>query len=144
MKNNYTINKDNGQVRDLANIHRWIDAKINLARNGEYVLKFAKQSKPRTISQNRLMWMWFTCISQETGTPEQDIHDYYCSLYLRKRVDYKGHSQEVVIGTSGLTTAQFSEFMDRIKADAASELGIVLPLPSDLAYAEFETIYGGR
>lgn len=142
MKSNYIINKDNGAVKDLENIHRWIDAKINLARNGEYVLKFARQTKPRTISQNRLMWMWFNCISQETGTPQQDIHDYYCSLYLRKRVEYKGNLQEVVIGTSGLTTAQFSEFMEKIKVDAASELGIALPLPSDLAFMEFEKIYG--
>lgn len=142
MKSIYTINKDNGAVKDLENLHRWIDAKINLARNGEYVLKFARQTKPRTISQNRLMWMWFNCIYQETGTPQQDIHDYYCSLYLRKRVEYKGNLQEVVIGTSGLTTAQFSEFMDKIKVDAASELGIALPLPSDLAFADFEKIYG--
>lgn len=141
MRSTYTINKENGHVRDLTNIHKWIEAKLSLAKNGEYVLKFSKQSKPRSFSQNRLMWMWFNCISRETGTPEQDIHDYYCSLYLRKRVEYKDRMQEVVIGTSGLTTEQFSEFMDKVKADAASELGIVLPLPSDLAFTEFEKEY---
>lgn len=143
MSNTITIIKDNGEVRALQTIHNWVDIRCSLARNGEYVMKFCKASKPRTLNQNRLMWMWFNCISKETGTPEQDIHDYYCSLFLRKRVDFKDRMQEIVIGTKGLDTAQFTEFMDKIKADAASELGIVLPLPSDLAYAEFEQMYGG-
>lgn len=141
MSNTYNITKDNGSVKDLANIHRWIDVRLNLALNGGYILKFAKQTKPRSVSQNRLMWMWFNCISKATGTPQQDIHDYYCSLYLRKRIEYKERMQEIVIGTSGLNTAEFTDFLDKIKADAASELGIVLPLPSDLAFAEFEEEY---
>ena len=47
-------------------------------RNGRYKLIIERYTEPRTLSQNALMWLWFTCI-------EQDNH------YQRKR---NGHSRK--------------------------------------------------
>lgn len=105
--------------------------------NGIYDLTIKRRTEPRTISQNSLMWMWFECISQETGTPKQDVHDYYCSLFLAKPISI-GDRQVLVKGsTSSLTTAQMTKFLDLIQADAQSELGIQLPLPADRFYGDF-------
>ena len=105
--------------------------------NGIYDLTIKRRTEPRTVSQNSLMWMWFECISQETGTPKQDVHDYYCSLYLAKLITI-GNRQVMVKGsTSSLTTAQMTKFLNLIQADAQSELGIQLPLPADRFYNEF-------
>ena len=59
-------------------------------RNGRYRLIIERYTEPRTLSQNALMWLWFTCIEQETGTDKQDVHDYYCNLYLRRTTIIKG------------------------------------------------------
>ena len=105
--------------------------------NGIYDLTIKRRTEPRTVSQNSLMWMWFECISQETGTPKQDVHDYYCSLFLSKPISI-GDRQVLVKGsTSSLTTAQMTKFLDLIQADARSELGIQLPLPADRFYGDF-------
>lgn len=36
------------------------------------------------------------------------------------------------------------QFLDMVQADAASELGIILPDPEDLNYAAFEEYYRNR
>ena len=41
---------------------------IAMLRNGRYTVTFARQREPRSIEQNALMWLWFTCIESETGT----------------------------------------------------------------------------
>ena len=61
--------------------------------NGEYELTIKKKVKKRTLDQNSLMWMWYKCIEDETGTPSQDIHDYYCKKFLRRKVVYNGQSR---------------------------------------------------
>lgn len=109
--------------------------------NGVYDLTITRKKEPRTVSQNALMWMWFDCISQETGTPKQDVHDYYCSLFLARPVVMGGKERIVKGSSSSLTTAQMTKFLNLIQADAASEFGITLPLPADRFYTEFVKEY---
>ena len=45
-----------------------IELMFNLIANGEYTLEIKKKVKKRTVDQNALMWMWLTCIEDETGT----------------------------------------------------------------------------
>ena len=105
--------------------------------NGVYELTIKRKTEPRTVAQNSLMWMWMECISQETGQPKQDIYDYYCSLFLARPVTI-GNRQVMVKGSSSsLNTAQMTKFLNLIQADAASELGITLPLPTDRFYNDF-------
>lgn len=35
---------------------------LSLLRNGEYTLTIKRKTKPRTLDQNALMWMWFRCV----------------------------------------------------------------------------------
>ena len=109
--------------------------------NGTYDLTITRKKEPRTVSQNALMWMWFECISQETGTPKQDVHDYYCTLFLARQVVVGGKQFIVKGSSSNLTTAQMTKFLNLIQADAATELGIQLPLPADRFYNEFVREY---
>ena len=109
--------------------------------NGRYKLKIERYTEPRTLSQNALMWLWFTCIERETGTDKLDVHDYYCNLFLRRRTFIKGREMTIAGSTSKLNTIQMTNFLEKVKADAATELGIVLPLPEDMFYQEFIDFY---
>lgn len=116
------------------------------ATNGEYLLTLTRKSKPRTNDQNRLMWLWFTCIAKSwteaygrVFTAEL-VHDSYCTLFLpidtpRGRV--AGH-------TKGLTTEQMTEFLNRVQADASAEYGITLPNPDDLYFEMWAQQYEQR
>lgn len=110
-------------------------------RNGRYVVTIVREKEPRSIDQNNLMWLWFTCIEQETGTSRQDVHDYYCAKFLRKQISWNGTIRTVVEGTSKQTKDRMTVFLNEVQADAATEFGIRLPLPEDRYFEEFYQTY---
>jgi hypothetical protein len=112
-----------------------------LLRNGTYVVTISRQKEPRSLDQNALMWLWFTCIERETGTHRQDVHDYYCRQFLRKTINWNGEDVIVVEGTSKLTKERMTTFLNQVQADASTEFGITLPSPEDKYFQEFYETY---
>ena len=113
----------------------------SLLRNGEYTLKIVRKTKPRSISQNSLMWMWYKCMEDSTGTPKEDFHDYYKSKYLSRDVVIGKQLYRVSGSTSDLNTLQMTHYLEKVKADAATEFRIILPLPEDRYYQAFIAEY---
>ena len=68
-----TIIKRDGVVT----IDKSFDFMCSQLSNGRYKVIIERYTEPRTLSQNALMWLWFTCIESETGTDKQDVHAYY-------------------------------------------------------------------
>ncbi|MDO4185095.1 MAG: hypothetical protein Q4D30_01205 [Bacteroidales bacterium] len=132
-----TLKKENGSVT----MDKTFEFMCSQLRNGTYTVSIERKAEPRTVSQNALMWMWFQCMEAETGTLKQDIHDYYCQKFLARRAVIGGVEKWVTGGTSKLNTAQMTDFLNKVQADAASEFGIMLPLPSDRFYQEFLNEY---
>ena len=112
-------------------------AVFDFLSNGEYVITIKRASTKRSIAQNDLMWMWFTCIEHETGTPKDDVYMYYCKRFLCKVIEIGGHQEKIYNTSSKLNKEQMTEFLNKIQADAASELGIRLPLPEDRFFEQF-------
>lgn len=110
---------------------------LSTLRNGSYVLTVKRKAEKRTVDQNALMWAWFTCIETETGTPRQDVHDYYCRKFLRKTIMWNGRTEVVAEGTSRQTKDRMTVFLNQVQADAASEFGITLPTPEDETWEAF-------
>ena len=135
--------KIGGNVSNLKDLHSWLDRNVKYLRNGTFTLQIVGKIRCRTLAQNRLMWMWFTCIEVETGQPREDIHDYYTLKFLPKDITDFTTGAMVRVGghTSTLTTETFTDFLNKVQADAATELGITLPQPGDLSWEEFEEMY---
>ena len=128
-----TVKKEDGQVRidtDLAYL-------FSTLRNGVYTLIIKRVSEKRTLNQNDLMWMWFRCIENETGTDKNDIYMYYCKKFLCKVIRLGEKVEKVYETSSMLNTKQMADFMNKIQADVASELGITLPVPEDRYFEAF-------
>lgn len=116
-------------------------AVISTLSNGRYTVTITRSKEPRSLDQNALMWLWFTCIEAETGTPRQDVHDYYCVMFLRKNISWNGMDRTVIEGTSKLTKERMTWFLNQVQADARTEFGINLPLPEDRYFEEFYQTY---
>lgn len=114
-----------------------LDYLFSTLRNGSYNLILKRVNEKRTINQNDLMWMWFRCIENDTGTDKNDIYMYYCKKFLCKVIRVGEKVEKVYETSSMLNTAQMSEFMTKIQADAASEFGITLPIPEDKYFEAF-------
>ena len=135
--------KANGRIDNVAALHAWLDRTVRYVTNGRHTITMSRTVRRRSVSQNRLMWMWFGCIAQETGQTPQDIHDYYCYKYLPREVVNPSTGETIIVGghTSLLSAEQFTNFLNNVQADAASELGIILPVPGDEGYCDFEDEY---
>lgn len=126
------ISKRGGKIINLETIHKQLDCMLALSANGEYELSVGKRKSKRSLDQNALMWKWFTIIEEATGTDKQDVHDFYCSKFLKRIVSVGNHDEVVVGGTRNLNTGEMAEFLTKVQADVASELGITLPTSEDL------------
>lgn len=138
-----SFTKRGGAVQFAETLHRRLDTQLSLMPNGDYTVKIERVQTPRTLSQNRILWLWLTCIEHETGTDRRDIHDLLCTLYLRRDVETAGRIYTVTGGTSSLTVEGMTDFLNKVQAWAATELGITLPTPADLAWDEFERQFKG-
>lgn len=136
------IFKDAGRVAYADSIHRWLDAQLATLPNGTHVITIARKGARRSLAQNSIMWMWFTCLADATGTTAQDVHDHYCAMFL-SRPDTLGEGT-VSGGTKGLSVGLMTEFLDKVQADAATEFGIRLPNRDDLLFEEFYKTYIDR
>ena len=105
--------------------------------NGAYTITIKKAQEKRSLPQNDLMWLWFTCIEQETGTPKEDVYMYYCKKFLCKVIEIGGHREKIYNTSSKLTMEEMTAFLNKIQADAATELGITLPKREDRFFEQF-------
>lgn len=106
-------------------------------QNGTYNIIIKRANEKRSIPQNDLMWMWLTCIERETGTPKDDIYMYYCKKFLMKTIQVGEKLERIYTTSSKLNTEQMTEFLNKMQADALTELGITLPRPEDRFFEQF-------
>lgn len=110
-------------------------------QNGTYQITVKKVSEKRSIAQNDLLWMWMKCIENETGTPKDEVYMYYCKKFLMRTMTMGQKQERIYLTSSKLNMEQMTHFLDQIKADAASELGIILPTPQDRFFEAFYADY---
>lgn len=118
-----------------------LDYLFSTLRNGTYNIIIKRASDKRTMKQNDLMWLWLRCIEHNTGTPKEDAYLYYCKKFLCKVIQIGERLEKVYDTSSRLNTQRMTDFLNSIKADAAAELGIQLPLPEDRYFEEFYQQY---
>lgn len=131
------LSKVNGVVK----MDKDFNLMCSLLRNGEYTVKIVRKTQPRTVPQNSLMWMWYKCMEETTGQPKEDFHDYYKAKFLQRQVAIGNRWVTVVGSTTDLNTMQMTNYLEKVKADAATEFGIMLPLPEDRNYQTFISEY---
>lgn len=131
------LTKRNGVV----SMDKSFELMCSLLRNGEYTVKIVRKTQPRTISQNSLMWMWYKCMEDATGQRKEDFHDYYKTKFLSRQVAIGNRWVTVFGSTTDLNTLQMTNYLEKVKADAAVEFGITLPLPEDRDYQAFVSEY---
>ena len=96
----------------------------------------------RSTDANALYWLWLQVLQDETGEKKEQFHKYFKSEHI-------GTTEEEVFGrlitleptTTNKSKRFFWEYMQNVKADAATEFGVMLPLPTDNGFEEFYNKY---
>lgn len=133
MAKTVTMRKQDGQLT----FSQELPYMFSLLANGTYNIIIKRANEKRSIPQNDLMWMWLTCIERETGTPKDDIYMYYCKKFLMKTIQVGEKLERIYTTSSKLNTEQMTEFLNKMQADALTELGITLPRPEDRFFEQF-------
>jgi hypothetical protein len=78
-------------------------------------------------------WYWggvLRTIAEETGHDENELHEIFKRWYLpKKHVQLGTGVAEVSCSTTDLTTAEFTQYIERIRLFALQELSINVPPP---------------
>lgn len=81
----------------------------------------------RSPEQNKLLWAIYTEMVQGTGHTPEELHDAMKKKFLAPKFITVGDEQVAIIpDSSTLDVKEFSEFVERVQAFAAQELGVVV------------------
>lgn len=113
---------------------------LNLINEDDtYILTIKKYYKNRTISQNKLYWLWLTFIEKETGNDKNDLHEFFKKQFLgSKFINVFGTEIETIQSTSKLNKLEFIEYLDKIHLFVLENLNIDLPYSTD---SNFDIFY---
>lgn len=112
-------------------------SEVSALDDGEYVVSIREYRAPRSDNQNRLMWMWLSCMEQATGSDKECWHSHYRHKFLTRHDVVDGRTLEYAASTTTLNRQEMAEYLSKIQADAAAEWGITLPSPQDPEFEGF-------
>lgn len=128
-------------TEDRDAVKEYID---KLPKGKTYEAVITLKSSKRTIDQNRLYWMWLSCIAKdgELGYSAEELHIVFVQKFLgaKHRIMY-GEQVLNPPSTRRLSTTEFTEYLNRIETFSSTELGIVLPRPEDKSFEQFYEQY---
>jgi hypothetical protein len=124
---------------DKAKVIAYIE---KLTEGKKYSVSISQKREIRTLPQNKLYWLWIACICDETGNDKDTLHEFFKMKFLEGGfVELFNDSFWMNGSTKRLNTKQFTNYLDLIQGFASAELGIVLPNPEDLYFADFYERY---
>lgn len=96
----------------------------------ELTATFSKAKSQRTLSQNAYLWgIVYKLVGEATGHSVNEVHEILKRMFIPPRIIvYRGKELRIAGSTSNLSKIEFSEYLERIRAEAG-ELGITIPDP---------------
>ncbi len=91
--------------------------------------------KGRSLPQNALLHKWIGIIADDIGDDADSVKYDLKRMFsppVERTSKITGEITMEPKPTSAMTTLEMTEFMDKVLAFAASQLGIILPVPEDL------------
>lgn len=128
--------------KDKEAVKTYID-RLPEGKRYDVIVKLHREK--RTLSQNNLFHLWCSCIADDTGEDKTRIKILLKEMFLGyKEYGLFGRKTFSLPSTSDLDTQQMSEFMNKVQVWASAELGILLPIPEDEFFYQFEEQYKNR
>ena len=120
---------------------RAIEALLSVDTSKGYVCTIKKPKVPRSCPQNRLLWMWLTCLEKESETGYTK-EDFYLMFTNRFPVFHTVMNDFAHVTSSYYTKEEFASFLDNVKSWSLEELGVDLPDSEDVKWEAFYKKYG--
>jgi len=96
----------------------------------------------RSVSQNRLLWLWMNEISNKYYETRGKLYspdmwaEYFKQNFIESAItEIRGEAIKMAKTTTQMTTKEFTDYLEKIDIYVVSELDIILPHPDDLYYS---------
>jgi hypothetical protein len=127
---------------DIARFYRDGKAMVDMRKR----VSLKECADKRTLSQNKLYWLWLTCVAQETGNDKDALHEFFKKRFLdihKHDLMFPNGYERVIVqeSTTGLDTKRMKMYLDCVRDFVWHELGISLLLPQERGYEEFYEKY---
>lgn len=97
-------------------------------------LTLKEEKSQRSLNQNSYYWgVVLKVLSEHTGYDPDDIHEICRYMFLKSFKTVGSKELEYVKSTADLNTAEFEEYLEKIRRWAAVELNCYTPLPNEIA-----------
>jgi hypothetical protein len=109
---------------------KYIDSLDLTSGKIEVIVRPYSNKNQRSIDQNNRYWHMIRQASNESGYTVNELHTIMIMevLGMQEVTSLSGETREVPIQTSGLTVAQFGEYMDQVES-VLINAGIYYPSP---------------
>ena len=125
MKNTWIVRDEDIRARAMVCI-----AQLDITRPWSVEIK--PYRKKRSLSQNALYWVEIgkivEAIAEHTGYDRDEVHDFLKRKFLTPTVIEIGGEVCERYTTTKLSTQEMSDYMERCRAWAVSELGLLIPV----------------
>lgn len=114
-------------VQGQPQLQRVADLIRSLSPDKPWSIEVKRHQERRTLSQNKLYFAILTEIERETGNDKEAIHEAMKKKFLPPQTVTLGDEEVMVPGSSAKCGKQaFSEFVEKVCAFAATELGLTV------------------
>jgi hypothetical protein len=101
---------------------------------GQHVrMTLSQPTKGRSLNQNAYMWgVVYTMIAAETGHTTEEVHEFMKGMFLpRSFITIGKKTEQLIKSTTTLSTLDMEEYLEHVRAFAATELNMTIPLPHE-------------
>ena len=110
--------------------------------HGDVRVSVRQRSRPRTNNENSYYWaVVVQMIADELGMGPDKVHEVIKMKFLRQsavvKVKDKAVQVEMTRSTATLSTVEFEKLMTDVRAWAATDLDIHIPLPNEVEFGKY-------
>lgn len=129
-----TMAVSDGRLRPSDNQKDQIGLFLAQRMDQQVTVQFSRPRKTRSNGQNRYYWgVVLSMVASETGHTSEECHEYFKQIMLpRQHMTIGEVEQEVPKSSTELTTIEFEQYLERVRAFAAQELRMTIPLPNEV------------
>lgn len=100
----------------------------------EVRVNFSPPKRSRSTAQNRFYWsVPVGMIAQHTGHTPEEVHEFLKAQFLPRQFITIGQREvSVPKSSTDLDTVSFEVYLEHIRAFAAQQLGLNIPLPNEV------------
>ena len=97
------------------------------------VLNIEKRRNSRSFLQNNYYWAVLGMVSGHTGHTTNELHAYFGSMFLKvfRLNKLTKKEDQFTLSTKSLNTKQFSNYIEKVRMFANSDLEVYTPTPEE-------------